>query len=106
MDGTRVLGAAAVALALTGCGRDDSGSNGVGHAYRACERAVESQLRAPATADFSGVFGSTITELEDDTVEVIGYVDSENGFGANIRTDFSCTVRHVGEDWELVDLQV
>ncbi len=106
MDGTRGLAAAGVALALAGCGDSSgSGSAGVGHAYRACERAVESQLRAPATADFSGVFGSTITE-HDETVEVIGYVDSENGFGANIRTDFSCTVRHVGDNWELVDLQL
>lgn len=38
------------------------------------------------------------------TYEVTGSVDSENGFGALIRSDDSCSVRLDGEEWQLVSL--
>lgn len=89
------------AVLLVGCGSDEGGP---GDAYRACERAVEASLRAPATADFSGVSGSEISDQGGGLWDVVGYVDAENGFGANIRTDFTCTVRDTGDNWELVAL--
>jgi hypothetical protein len=88
---------------LVGCGASNGGKGG---AFEACKRAVESSLKAPATADFSGVFDSEITDNGDGTYDVAGYVDAENGFGANIRTDWTCTVRDTGDNWELVNLNV
>lgn len=70
-----------------------------------CEQFVERRLKAPATAEFSE---STVMQGGGEWV-VEGDVDSENGFGALIRSEYSCTVRPYDEeatDWELVDLQL
>lgn len=88
-------------VTLGGCG----GNGGEGGAYRACERAVESTLKAPSTADFSGALGSDITQ-DGDSYKVAGYVDAENSFGGTVRSNFTCTVRSTGDNWELVDLNV
>lgn len=58
----------------------------VGESIVACENAVEQLLRAPATASFSSTASGT------ERVVVDGYVDSENGFGALVRSDYQCTV--------------
>lgn len=60
--------------------RDNSGG-----AVLTCKNLVEKNLKAPSTASYPrypSVTGNTIT----------GQVDSENGFGANIRSDFQCTI--------------
>lgn len=102
MNKQRAAAALLACVALSACG---GGSGGEGGAYQACERAVESSLKAPGTADFSGPLGSDIT-ANGDTYKVSGYVDSENGFGANLRSNFTCTVRDTGDNWDLVDLNV
>jgi hypothetical protein len=57
-----------------------------------CEKLVTNQLKAPATADFTG-----ITTYKDTVGDYItkGAVDSENTFGANLRTTFLC-ITHQG----------
>ncbi|WP_437582746.1 hypothetical protein ACSAGD_10790 [Paramicrobacterium sp. CJ85] len=51
-----------------------------------CEDAVRDQLKAPDTAEFdTSATGSG-------TYTVTGTVDSENSFGAMLRSDFQCTV--------------
>lgn len=101
MHSKRFAAAALAVFALAGCG----GSGGAGGAYRACERAVESQLKSPSSADFSGATGSTITN-SGDTYNVSGTVDSQNGFGAMVRSAFSCELREVGDNWDLVNVFV
>ena len=90
-----------IGLIVKGCGGDSSGSGGDGRdeigASIVCEDFVKDRLKAPSTADFPSYSDYTITGSGDDyTVE--GYVDAENGFGAMIRTDWTCTVRAVDED--------
>jgi hypothetical protein len=75
-------------------GSDEDGGAG-GSAASACEDLVADRLRAPATADFPGTSAYTITG-SGDTYTVAGYVDAENGFGAFIRSDWTCTVRATG----------
>jgi hypothetical protein len=55
-----------------------------------CESRIERLLKAPATADFnsSASGGGTWT--------VTGTVDSENSFGAQIRSTYQCTVVNNG----------
>ena len=55
-------------------------------AAQACEVVVERQLKAPASAEFTSVAvgGGPWT--------VQGTVDSQNSFGAMIRTTYECTV--------------
>ena len=57
-----------------------------------CEKLVTNRLKAPATADFTGV-----TTYQDTVGDYItkGNVDSENSFGANLRTTFLC-ITHQG----------
>jgi len=57
-----------------------------------CHNRVLGQLKAPATADFGG---DSVTGGEP-TYTDTGYVDSENSFGAKIRTEYVCTARHTG----------
>lgn len=54
-----------------------------------CEEAVAERLKAPATAVFSNF---TKEELDGRLTVVRGTVDSENGFGAMIRSSFKCHV--------------
>lgn len=72
-------------------------------AQRACEEQfVPARLKAPATAKFSGVSVSG----SGGTYAVTGSVDSQNSFGALIRSTFSCTVHSSGDKWVLDSAQV
>jgi hypothetical protein len=57
----------------------------------ACERLAKKQLKSPSTAEFTNAsqqqkeISSTTTGLTWD-----GWVDSENSFGANLRSYFTC----------------
>lgn len=57
-----------------------------------CEKLVTGKLKAPATADFTQV-----TTYKDTVGDYItkGNVDSQNSFGANLRTSFLC-ITHQG----------
>ena len=78
------------------CGGSDGGSSdadGYG-AESVCEDWVRDQLKAPSTADFDNeeISGSgpwTIT----------GTVDAQNGFGAQMRADWSCDIRLDSDDF-------
>ncbi len=52
---------------------------------------IEKQLKSPSTAEFeSGADG--VTKVNDTTFIVIGTVDSQNSFGAMLRSNYSCKV--------------
>lgn len=58
---------------------------------QACSQVrVESMLKAPKTADFPTISHWKITPLGDDKYQTASYVDAENSFGAQIRTNFAC----------------
>ena len=60
--------------------------------YRAAKRAVESRLKSPSTAVFSSGLNSTVAK-SGDTVKVRGFVDSQNTFGAMLRSQWVVTLR-------------
>jgi hypothetical protein len=66
---------------------------------------VKRTLKSPSTADFGGVFHDPQSAEEcckkrnDDTWRCSGWVDSQNGFGATVRTRFSVTVKSTNGDW-------
>ncbi len=61
------------------------------------QNCVEQQLKSPSSAEFP--FGEgTVTKVDNDTFIVTSYVDSQNSFGAMIRTNYSCQVTLTGED--------
>ena len=75
-------------------------------AHAACADFTRDRLRAPSTADFPehDDRGVTVVHRVDGEWTVRSFVDSENGFGAKIRTAFVCTVsRNDNGDWRLID---
>jgi hypothetical protein len=70
---------------------------------------VEDDLKAPSTAKFNGGgYAPYVSYLGSDRYRVSGSVDSDNSFGAMIRTTFQAIVRDKGDEhqtWVLEDLQ-
>ena len=50
------------------------------------QKLVKGTLKAPATAEFASIVDSQVTTIGDCSYRVVSYVDSQNSFGANIRT--------------------
>lgn len=95
--------AAAAGRAAAAGNRDESLS------LEACQeaiRAVRPRLKAPATAKFPGcVFGAHEYEIRADETRstwwVLGHVDSQNSFGAMIRTKWIVKLTHKGDNWKV-----
>jgi len=58
-----------------------------------CQRAVESLLKAPKTAEFPGMFDVDGKPVSADGCITVysSHVDAENAFGAKLRTKYVCT---------------
>jgi len=67
-------------------------------AWTAAQLEVKKNLVAPSTAKFPWGTKGYVTKIDDNTYKINAYVDSENSFGAMIRTNFSCTVIYLGND--------
>lgn len=68
----------------------------------ACHREVEARLKSPGSAKYSNEIPEQKTE---NVWTVLGTVDSENGFGALLRTSFLCDAIHDGgEKWRINDV--
>lgn len=76
-------------------------------AWDMCSEFVRDRLKAPKTADFAEYRDVGTSVIRSGRRFVVdGYVDAENSFGANLRTQYICTVQPVGGDrWQLLDLQ-
>lgn len=79
-------------------------------AYIVSQRYIESILKSPSTADFP-FMDFTATHLGDGRYRVTSYVDSENGFGAMIRSDWTVLMtykkdgsRTAPSSWELEEV--
>lgn len=61
-------------------------------AWYACRQFVTARLKAPATAKFPlpDNPGISVTELDNHEFLVRGFVDSQNAFGALVRTTYRC----------------
>lgn len=80
--------------------------SGVG-AFVACQQFVKDRLRAPSTADFPSGSTRYTTEIGGGKYRVEAYVDSQNGFGAMLRSNFTCDVQWVEPDnWKLEALNI
>lgn len=81
-----------VLLAFAGCvvssfNTEDSADNDQYEAIAQCEARIDDLLKSPATASYDTTATASSGEWT-----VTGTVDSENSFGANIRSSFQCTV--------------
>ncbi len=73
----------------------------------ACRNYVRNQLKAPATADFESVLDGIKTwNLGGGKYKVSSYVDSQNGFGAKVRTKFGCYAETTdGQNFTVTNLE-
>ena len=55
------------------------------------EGQIETVLKSPSTADFSGIGDTKFTPIKDGYT-VRGYVDSQNSFGATLRSNYSIDI--------------
>lgn len=69
-------------------------------AYVMAQNFVEDRLRSPSTADFPSSSQARITHLGGGSYRVAAWVDSQNGFGAMVRTKFTCELHtNDGNRW-------
>lgn len=70
-----------------------------------CHEFLKDRLKSPATANFQPVRDSDISRVQD-SWRVRSYVDSQNGFGAMLRTTYTCQVTYQPgtKKWRLDDL--
>lgn len=69
-------------------------SQSVSRAYNSAQKEVKRQLKSPSTAKFASPFEEEAKYRinKDGSIYIQSYVDSQNSFGAIIRTNFGCTV--------------
>lgn len=104
-----------IALSFPSCGDPQylenqilSGEGGDFAYYMACEF-VKERLTSPGSAKFPGYYerGVDVTYLQNSLYAVRGFVDSQNGFGAMIRTQYSCQMQYLGNDrWSFTNFRV
>jgi galactitol-specific phosphotransferase system IIB component len=73
------------------------------------EGLIKTQLKSPSTAKFPGTLDTdyVIRQLDDQMYVVSSWVDSQNSFGAMIRTKYLGSVQQVAkEKWEVIDLEI
>jgi hypothetical protein len=76
-------------------------------AYVDIEQYVKSQLKAPASAEFPAASTPYTTKLNDSTYSVTSYVDAQNGFGAKIRSYYTCRITyHTNGEHEFNNLKM
>lgn len=69
-------------------------------AYVMAQIFVEKKLKSPATADFPTSYDANIKRLGGNRFQVVSWVDSQNAFGAVLRTKFICELHtEDGQNW-------
>jgi len=65
---------------------------------------VKQRLKSPGSADFPFGGYRHVTELGGKRYKVKSYVDSQNAFGAVVRTHFEGVIKKINGGWELESL--
>ena len=97
-----------ISVLIVSCGSDESKPkpehDKIGAAVMA-EEFIKKELKSPGSAKFPWYNDSMVTDLGNGKYRYVSYVDSQNGFGALLRTNFICTVKYVGDKkWSLESL--
>lgn len=88
---TLLVGAGVIGSVTSDDSVPDPATDDVAWAWDACKQWVTDELKAPATATFAE-FDETKVTASGRRYTVRAYVDSENSFGANLRTGYTCIV--------------
>lgn len=96
----------------TGSGSGSGSTSSKNIAWVMAQQFVEDKLKSPSTASFGGVFSgdyqdpdSVVSDLGGGKYRVRAWVDSQNSFGATIRTRFVCELEdRGGGSWRCTSL--
>lgn len=83
----------------------EGSANAIG-AWAYMQQFVRQRLKSPATADFPFGGHRSVTALGNDRYLVNSYVDSQNSFGAQVRTQFSGVITKTPSGWKLESLEL
>ncbi len=77
-----------------------------------CPRAIKARLKSPATAKMpfisrhgGGESFVAVAAEDNSIIRAITYVDSQNSFGAMIRTKFQCDLKKIDGQWAIIKLE-
>lgn len=71
------------------------------------QKFIEPRLKAPASAKFQDFSDAAVAHMGGGVYTVSSYVDSQNGFGAMLRTHYTCRLQDKGDGkWHLVNLKI
>lgn len=68
---------------------------------------VRPMLKSPSTAKFGPFEESSVTHMGDEKYRIVAYVDSQNSFGAMLRTYYTCELKYKTdtEKWQMLDVK-
>ncbi len=96
-----------IAIIVMFGGDDQNNKPDVGTKMDACymsHQFLEKFLKSPSTAKFERCFDATVKYDGYKTYYVYSHVDSQNEFGAMLRTEYIAEVLYISNDrWRLVD---
>jgi hypothetical protein len=103
-----------IVLLVLALGSSDSGNNSASvkgpdkmTAYFASQKFVKNRLKAPSTAKFPWFSEVVVKDLGGGRFSVSGYVDAQNSFGAQIRTNYTCVLKGADElNWTLESINM
>lgn len=76
-------------------------------AYVMATQIVEQKLKAPGSAKFCGYTNARVVEYEPGKFTVMGWVDSQNSFGALMRTDFNVVLESTSpNNWNILEFHI
>lgn len=67
-------------------------------AYYNSQQCVKELLKSPSTAEFPSGSNQFVTKIDEDTYLINSYVDSQNSFGAMLRTNYVCQITLNSDD--------
>ena len=102
--GAAAVVAIAVTVVLLLMPNDEPAPDLARSAETACTEYVTSRLKSPATAKFVGI---KVEQDGDRYYLVTGEVDSQNSFGALVRSEFECYMAHKDDgEWRAIRAKV
>lgn len=97
--------AVATVLAFTLLGSCGEGAPNKFMAEAMCRSFITDRLKSPGSARFSDSSETERTSKSDGGFLITGWVDSQNSFGALLRSHYSCSIMPSANDqWKLINL--
>lgn len=93
-------------MAAIACSLGQEAHSEQASAYETCQMYVTRALVSPSTAEFPSLAEIEVRKLSRNIFRIHAHVDSQNQFGAMVRSVYVCDIQRIGEDsWNLIELE-